>query len=62
MHSIDVITLANLVPPKSPGEVEYESVHKVMREHYKPKPIKITKGFKPNQLPTETVAEYLAEL
>jgi len=48
--------LANLVAPKLPGEVEYENIHKVLREHYKPKPIKIAERFcfyKRNQLPTE---------
>ena len=54
--------LANLVAPKSLGDVEYENIHKVLREHYKPKPIKIAERFrfyKRNQFPTETVAEYI---
>ena len=57
--------LANLVAPKSSGEVEYAEIHKVLKEHYKPKPIKIAEQFrfyKRNQLTTESLAEYLAEL
>ena len=57
--------LANLVAPRSPGEESYEDIHKVLKQHYKPKPIKIAERFrfyKRSQFQTETVAEYLAEL
>ena len=58
--------LANLIAPKSPGEVEYAEIHK---DHYKPKgkPIKIVEQlyfYKQDKLTTcrESVAEHLAEL
>ncbi|XP_065894390.1 uncharacterized protein [Dysidea avara] len=57
--------LVNLIAPKSSGEVEYVEIHKVLKEHYKPKPFKIAERFrfyKCNQLTTESVAAYLAEL
>ena len=57
--------LANLVAAQKPGEVTYEAIHKVLQEHYKPKPIKIAERFriyKRNQQPSETVATYLAKL
>ena len=37
--------LANLIAPKSPGEMRYEDIHKVLKEHYKPKPIRIAEQF-----------------
>ena len=57
--------LANLVAPKKPGEVEYAAIHKVLQDHFKPKPIKIAERYrfyKRNQQPSETVTTYLAEL
>ena len=57
--------LANLVAPQKPSEVEYEAIHRVLQEHFKPRPIKIAERFrfyKRNQQPSETVATYLAEL
>ena len=65
MGGVTFKLLANLVAPKSPGEVEYAEIHKVLKDRYKPKPIKIAERFhfyKRNQLTTESVAEYLAEL
>ena len=33
--------LANLVAPQKLGEVEYEAIHRVLQEHFKPRPNKL---------------------
>ena len=57
--------LTNLVAPKKPGEHTYAQVKEKLTAHLKPKPIKIAESFrfyKRQQQPSETMADYIAEL
>lgn len=57
--------LTNLVAPKKPGEHTYAQVKEKLTAHLKPKPIKIAERFrfyKRQQQPSETMADYIAEL
>lgn len=57
--------LRSLATPRKPGELTYEEALKLLSDHFNPRPSKFLQRFKfnrRNQLPNESLAEYLAEL
>ena len=58
-------TLRNLLSPKQPAGKSYDELKTVLKAHYEPKPIIIAEQFhfhKHIQNPTESIAEFVAEL
>ena len=57
--------LSDLLAPEKPSSKSVEQLTQVLVKHYNPKPVVIAERFqfyRRNQAPTETVAEYEAEL
>ena len=57
--------IKNLVTPRSPSDLSFDSVVDLVKEHYSPKPSVIVQRFKFNsrlQQPGETVTTFVAEL
>lgn len=58
-------TLRSLATPRKPSELTFDEAVKLLSEHFNPRPSKFVQRFKFNrrdQLPNETLADYLAEL
>ena len=58
-------TLYNLLSPEQPAGKSNDELKTVLKAHYEPKPIIIAERFhfhKRNQNPTESIAEFVAEL
>ena len=58
-------TLCNILSPEQPAGKSYDELKTVLKAHYEPKPIIIAKRFhflKRYQNPTESIAEFVAEL
>ena len=56
--------IMNLVTPRSPSDLSFDSVVDLVKEHYSPKPSVIVQHFKFNsrlQEPGETVATFVAD-
>ena len=57
--------MRNLVSPQKPGELSYDDLVKVVKNHHNPQPSEIVERFKfnsRNQRSNETISEYVAEL
>ena len=57
--------LRNLITPATPKDKSLDELSKLMKEHYKPKPLVIAERYHfhcRNQKPDESIAEYIAEL
>lgn len=58
-------TLRSLATPRKPSELTFNEAITLLSEHFNPRPSKFVQRFKFNrrdQLPNETLADYLAEL
>ena len=56
-------TLYNLLSPEQPARKSNDELKTVLKAHYEPKPIIIVERFHfHNQNPTESIAEFVAEL
>lgn len=58
-------TLRALLFPRRPGEVDYDDVVRVLSEHFDPKPSELLgrcRFHKRDQLPSETISQYVAAL
>ena len=56
--------MRNLVSPQKPGELSYDDLVKVVKNHHNPQPSEIVERFKfnsRNQRSNETISEYVAE-
>ena len=57
--------MRNLVSPQKPGDLSYDDLVKVVKNHHSPQPSEIVERFKfnsRNQRSNDTISEYMAEL